>query len=112
MGIDLFAKETIANSYLSYGTESLGGTLKWGLPLREDLSFQLRYSAYTQKITLPSYLDDCNNINPDYSTTFPTPTAIAAGRAHRQLRGCPGKIASITVRRRCRCGWSSPMAPI
>jgi outer membrane protein insertion porin family len=78
MGVSLFAKETIANSYLSYGTQSYGGTLKWGIPLREDLSFQLRYSAFTQKITLPSYLDDCNNINPDYVTTFPTPAALNA----------------------------------
>jgi outer membrane protein insertion porin family len=81
MGIDLFAKQTLASSYLSYGTESLGGTLKWGLPLREDLSFQLRYSAYTQKITLPSYLNDCNNINPDFANTFPTPGAINAATA-------------------------------
>jgi outer membrane protein insertion porin family len=78
MGVDLFAKETLANSYLSYGTETLGGTLKWGLPIREDLGFQLRYSAYTTRITLPSYLDDCNNINPDYSSTFPTPAATVA----------------------------------
>jgi outer membrane protein insertion porin family len=78
MGVDLFAKETLASSYLSYGTESLGGTLKWGIPLREDLSFQLRYSAFTQKITLPYYLNDCNNINPDFATTFPTPAAIDA----------------------------------
>jgi outer membrane protein insertion porin family len=77
-GVDLFAKETLANSYLSYGTETLGGTLKWGVPIREDLGFQLRYSAYTTKITLPAALDDCNNINPDYVTTFPTPAAIAA----------------------------------
>jgi outer membrane protein insertion porin family len=81
LGVDLFAKETLANSYLSYGTESYGGTLKWGIPLREDLSFQLRYSAYSQLITLPSYLNDCNNVNPDFSTTFPTPAAINAATA-------------------------------
>ena len=56
-GIDLFAKETLANSYFSYGTESIGGTLKFGIPLREDFSLQLRYSLYTQSIQLPSYLD-------------------------------------------------------
>ena len=77
-GVDLFAKQTIANSYLSYGTESYGGTLKWGIPLREDLAVQLRYSAFEQKITLPNYLNDCNNINPDFINTFPTPAAIAA----------------------------------
>jgi outer membrane protein insertion porin family len=76
MGIDLFAKQTLASSYLSYGTESYGGTLKWGLPLREDLALQLRYSAFEQKITLPSNLDSCNNLNPDLSTTFPVPNAI------------------------------------
>src|SRR5579863_6839305 len=78
MGIDLFAKQTVANSYLSYGTESIGGTLKWGLPIREDFSFQLRYSAYTQKITLPTYLDDCNNLDPNFLTSFPTQGAITA----------------------------------
>jgi outer membrane protein insertion porin family len=81
MGIDLFAKQTIANSYLSYGTESYGGTLKWGLPLREDLALQLRYSAFEQKISLPGQLNSCNNLNPDFSTTFPTPAAIAADLA-------------------------------
>jgi outer membrane protein insertion porin family len=78
MGVDLFAKETLANSYLSYGTESFGGSLKFGIPLREDLTLQLRYSLYTQKITLPSYLDDCNNLNPDFASTFPTPAAVLA----------------------------------
>ena len=78
MGIDVFAKQTLASSYLSYGTESYGGTLKWGLPLREDLAVQLRYSAFEQKITLPSNLNSCDNINPNFSTTFPTPSAINA----------------------------------
>jgi len=79
LGVDLFAKETLANSYLSYGTETLGGTLKWGLPLREDLALQLRYSAFEQKISLPSSLDDCNNLNPDLVNTFPTPSAQVPG---------------------------------
>ncbi len=70
-GLDLFAKETLANSYLSYGTESYGGSLKLGIALREDLALQLRYSLYTQKITLPSYLNDCNNLNPDFLQHLP-----------------------------------------
>jgi outer membrane protein insertion porin family len=80
-GIDLFAKQTLANSYLSYGTESYGGSFKLGIALREDLALQLRYSLYTQRITLPSYLNDCNNINPDFATTFPSPTALIAAVA-------------------------------
>jgi outer membrane protein insertion porin family len=78
MGLDLFAKQTIANSYLSYGTESIGGTLRWGVPIREDFAVQLRYSLFSQKITLPAYLNDCNNINPDFASTFPTLNAINA----------------------------------
>jgi outer membrane protein insertion porin family len=81
MGLDLFAKETLANTYLSYGTESYGGTLKWGLPLREDLGLQLRYSLFATRITLPSFLNDCNNINPDFASTFPTPSAVNAATA-------------------------------
>jgi len=96
VGVDLFAKETIANSYLSYGTQSYGGTVKWGIPLREDLGFQLRYSAYTQKITLPSYLDDCNNLNPDFATTFPTPAAIAANAGGAGYAGYAAALAAGT----------------
>jgi outer membrane protein insertion porin family len=81
LGIDLFAKQTLSNSYISYGTESYGGTLKWGLPLREDLAIQLRYSVYVQDIQLPSTLNNCNNINPDFVNTFPTPTGINAATA-------------------------------
>jgi outer membrane protein insertion porin family len=94
-GVDLFAKQTLANSYLSYGTESYGGTLRFGIPLREDFSLQLRYSLYTQKITLPSYLDDCNNLNPDFANTFPTLNAInAAGNAGLLY---PGQTAAATT---------------
>jgi outer membrane protein insertion porin family len=77
-GVSLFAKQTLANSYFSYGTESLGGSFKLGIPLREDFAVQLRYSLYTQSIQLPSYLNDCNNIDPNFSTSFPTPAALAA----------------------------------
>ena len=64
-GINVFAKETLANSYFSYGTTSVGTTLKLGVPLSEELSAQLRYSIYVQSIDLPSYLDDCNNLLPN-----------------------------------------------
>ena len=97
IGVDLFGKQTLASSYLSYGTESYGGTLKWGLPLREDLAFQLRYSAFTQKITLPSYLNDCNNINPDFASTFPTPAAINALSAGGTITTSPPLWAGYTT---------------
>jgi outer membrane protein insertion porin family len=104
-GIDLFAKETLANSYLSYGTQSYGGSFKLGIALREDLALQLRYSIYTQKITLPSYLNDCNNINPDFINSFATPEAIIAAATQNVFFNNPNNLncylygqASLPVR--------------
>jgi len=104
-GIDLFAKETLSNSYLSYGTQSYGGSFKLGIALREDLALQLRYSIYTQKITLPSYLNDCNNINPDFVNTFATPEAIIAAATQNIFYNNPNNLncylygqASLPVR--------------
>jgi outer membrane protein insertion porin family len=94
-GLDLFAKQTIANSYLSYGTESYGGTVRWGVPIREDFAVQLRYSLYTQKITLPTFLNDCNNINPDFASTFPTPAAIAAASAGQAVTTPSSFVAPV-----------------
>jgi outer membrane protein insertion porin family len=80
-GIDLFARDTLSSPYLSYGTASYGTNLKMGVPLREDLAFQGRYSIYWSQINLVSTLNDCANINPNFSTTFPTINAINAASA-------------------------------
>ncbi len=80
-GTNLFARQTLASPYLSYGTTNIGTSLSLGIPLREDLTFQLRYSVYWQDINLATSIDDCNNINPNFSTTFPTPAAVTAAAA-------------------------------
>ena len=41
-----------SSPYISYGTETIGTSLKLGIPLREDLTMQLRYSIYWQQIKL------------------------------------------------------------
>ena len=76
LGLDLYAKEQLPTSFISYQTDTVGAGVRLGVALREDLSLQLRYSIYQQKIVLPTYLDNCNNINPDYVTTFPTPNPL------------------------------------
>ncbi len=58
-GIDVFWKEGLANSYLSYNTKTAGINLRLGFALTEELAFQPRYSLYRQEITLPTYLNDC-----------------------------------------------------
>ena len=61
LGLDLYQREQKSNSYISYGTKTLGFSPRLGFSLREDLALQLRYSIYQQEITLPSYLANCNN---------------------------------------------------
>jgi outer membrane protein insertion porin family len=61
LGLDLYQREQKSNSYISYGTKTLGFSPRLGFSLREDLSLQLRYSIYQQQITLPYYLSNCNN---------------------------------------------------
>jgi outer membrane protein insertion porin family len=73
LGLDLFAKQQNASSYVSYQTKTVGGGARLGFSLREDLGLQLRYSIYRQEVDLPFNLRNCNNINPDGLTTFPTP---------------------------------------
>src|SRR5580704_5067502 len=76
LGVDLYGKQQLPTNFISYQTDTLGGNVRLGFALREDTSFQLRYSIYRQQIVLPNYLNNCNNINPDFITTFPTPGAI------------------------------------
>ena len=64
LGLDFFQRQQLANSYVSYGTKTLGFSPRLGFALREDLSLQVRYSIYQQQIQLPSSLSNCNN-NPN-----------------------------------------------
>jgi outer membrane protein insertion porin family len=62
LGLDFFQREQLANSYISYGTKTLGFSPRLGFALREDLSLQLRYSIYQQELKLPAAFANCNNI--------------------------------------------------
>lgn len=83
LGLDLFYREQLANSYIAYGTKTLGFSPRLGFTLREDLALQVRYSIYQQEISLPDALRNCNNNpfladgvtpNPAYN---PSPAAFA-----------------------------------
>jgi outer membrane protein insertion porin family len=77
LGLDVFWREQLANEFISYGTNTIGFSPRLGFQLREDLSLQLRYSIYQQSITLPSTLNDCNNLlGPNF---LPTPAYISNG---------------------------------
>jgi outer membrane protein insertion porin family len=79
-GIDVYYREQLANTFISYGTNTVGFSPRLGFQLREDLSLQLRYSLYQQSVTLPTSLNDCNNISPVNSLGMPfvpTPNFIS-----------------------------------
>ena len=115
LGLDLFARQQLANSYISYGTKTIGFSPRLGFMLREDLSLQVRYSVYQQQISLPAALANCNNNqfladgvtpNPAYN---PSPAFMANGNpaspANASLFGCyvDGE-ASLPVRKELASG--------
>jgi outer membrane protein insertion porin family len=59
VGIDLYMKQTLASSYVSYDSRTTGLALRAGFGLTEEFSTQLRYNVYRQEITLPAQLNDC-----------------------------------------------------
>jgi outer membrane protein insertion porin family len=61
VGLDLYSKQTLASNYISYDSESVGGGVRAGFALSEELGFQARYNIYRQKITLPAYLNNCQD---------------------------------------------------
>src|ERR1044072_5797262 len=61
LGLDLYQRQQLANSYISYGTKTFGFSPRLGFTLREDLSLPLRYSIYQQQLQLPNQLANCNN---------------------------------------------------
>ncbi|MGA7307701.1 MAG: outer membrane protein assembly factor BamA [Pseudolabrys sp.] len=58
-GIDFFARQNLANNYVSYDSQTIGTNLRLGFALTEEIAFQPRYTFYQQKITLPTNLNDC-----------------------------------------------------
>jgi outer membrane protein insertion porin family len=83
LGLDFFQRQQLANSYIAYGTKTLGFSPRLGFSLREDLALQLRYSIYSQEIQLPSTLANCNN-NPNNGLLAFNPTP-----AYAALNGLP-----------------------
>ena len=78
LGLDLYQRKQLANSYVSYNSDTFGFSPRLGFQLREDLSLQVRYSISQQKIDLPWQYTNCNN-NEGTAGYFPTPNYIANG---------------------------------
>ena len=53
-GFDLFSKQTFNSQYSRYETKTIGGTLRAALPFNEEFSIGVRYSLYSQRLTIPN----------------------------------------------------------
>ena len=49
-GFDLFYKETEPSAFIQYGINTIGGTVRLGAQLNEELTMQLRYSVFQRSI--------------------------------------------------------------
>jgi outer membrane protein insertion porin family len=58
-GIDIFARQNLANSFVSYDSQTVGTNLRLGFGLTEEIAFQPRYSIYRQEISLPDQFNNC-----------------------------------------------------
>lgn len=88
LGLDAFYNQQLPNQFIAYGTKVVGFSPRLGFQLTEQLSLQLRYSLYQQSISLPYYLDNCNN-NPNNSLLAfnPTPAWVAANVPNQLFGG-------------------------
>uniref|UniRef100_UPI0031454040 outer membrane protein assembly factor BamA n=1 Tax=Rhodoblastus sp. 17X3 TaxID=3047026 RepID=UPI0031454040 len=65
-GFDLYSKMSSASNYAYYSNWVTGGTIRFGIPLTDDLSIAPRYSLYNSQLTIPN-----NSSRPYNDCTYP-----------------------------------------
>jgi outer membrane protein insertion porin family len=53
-GVDFYARQNLSTNYVSYDTKTIGGNLRLGFALTEELALQPHYSLYQTEINIPS----------------------------------------------------------
>ena len=70
VGFDLFSKQSFNSQFQRFETRTVGGTVRAALPFTEEFSVGIRYSLYSQKITIPNTssrpYNDCTTRIPGY----------------------------------------------
>jgi outer membrane protein insertion porin family len=107
-GFDLYHQANLKNQYALYENWTTGGTLRLGVPITDDLTFQPNYSLYESKITIPNTTsqpyDDCSGPNQPFipAGTFyvltPTPflNCLTNGEAPVEIKQAAARGAIIT----------------
>lgn len=101
-GFDVFYKKIDQSNFAAYNQELVGGTIRFGIPLRDDFAIQTRYSIYQQKIEVPAAFKDCTTVGPDpvlgsfTDITNPLAGCYANGEASLAIRQAEGsRVVSL-----------------
>ena len=107
-GFDVYHQVNLLNPYALYENWTTGGTLRLGIPVTDDLTFQPNYALYQSKITVPNTssqpYDDCSGPNQPWIVggTFialtPTPFAncLTNGEAPAEIKQAAAQGAQVT----------------
>jgi len=107
-GFDLFHQTNSNNRFALYENWTTGGTLRLGIPITDDLTFQPNYTLYESKITIPNTssepYDDCSGPNQPFipAGTFfvvtPTPfvNCLTNGEAPVEIKQAAAQGNIIT----------------
>ena len=96
-GFDLFTKFNDASSFSRYQSRTTGFTLRAGVPITEEFSVGVRYSAYQQRIRIPnSASQPFDNCDGSTLATGEINTCIADGEASIAIKEARGsRITSL-----------------
>ncbi len=100
-GFDVFAKETDVSQYSFYNNFVVGGTVRLGIPVTDEISFSPRYSIYRSEISIPDNAstpyNDCSapisGITPGFGgapAPSPTSSCLTNGEASLALKQAQG----------------------
>lgn len=103
-GFDVYAKDSSVSPYTFYDNFMVGGTLRVGLPVTDEITFLPRYTVYSSHISIPNRsgypYNDCSNpiwgTTPGFGTSPPSATfsCLTNGEASLALKQAQG--TSIT----------------
>ena len=100
-GFDVFAKNSMVSQYAFYNDFMVGGTLRGGLPVTDEITFSPRYSLYSSDISIPNSsafpYDDCTNpiwgITPSFDPSIQARGFPAAGYSFNCLTNGEASLA-------------------
>lgn len=97
-GFDLFTKFSDTSSFSRYESRTTGFTLRAGVPITEEFSVGVRYSAYQQRIRIPNSASrPFNNCDGQPFAPALTNTCITDGEASIAIKEAAGNtLTSLT----------------